>query len=265
MQWSEAILGHINALKPINITVDLTQKILGLMDLTRLVENDTESGMATFLESTKPPFGHVAAVCVYPEFIRLATAEFISTPVKVASVINFPKGDNTLEEVLVEINQALEAGAQEVDIVFPYHRYLAGERQYAQTFVSSCKAACGESLLLKVILETGVLKDPSIIADAAFDVLAAGADFVKTSTGKSDMGATLESVATLLLVVKHMLPQLKRPIGVKVSGGVKTLEQAAQYLQLADNIMGLAWAKPETFRIGASQLMQEVLANLNPH
>ncbi|MEQ1790288.1 MAG: hypothetical protein ABL857_07585, partial [Rickettsiales bacterium] len=153
-------------------------------------------------------------------------------------------------------------GAQEIDVVFPYSRYLAGETQYAHTFVSSCKAACGDAMTLKVILETGALNDIAIIADACFETLAAGADFVKTSTGKIAEGATLEAAATLLLVIRHMLPQLKHNVGLKISGGIRELQQAAQYIELADRIMGREWVTPDTFRIGASKLVDEIVKEM---
>ena len=137
---------------------------------------------------------------------------------------------------------------------------MAGERHYAQTFVSACKIACGDEVTLKVILETGVLGEITIIADAAYDALSAGADFIKTSTGKLTEGATLEAAATMLLVIQHITPQLKHHVGLKVSGGIRTLEQAAQYIELADAIMGRDWVKPSTFRIGASKLMDEIEA-----
>ena len=201
------------------------------------------------------PFGHVAAVCVYPAFARLVADTFAGTAIKTATVVNFPDGDQSLESVLIAINDALQDGANEMDVVFPYTRYLSGEKEFAKTFVSTCKAACGDKALLKVILETGVLKDPAVIAAAAQDVLAAGADFVKTSTGKVNEGATLEAAAVLLLVIQQMSSQLQRCVGLKVSGGIRTMEQAAQYVQLAELIMGREWVSPKTFRIGASKII----------
>jgi deoxyribose-phosphate aldolase len=182
MYWAEAIKEYTQALTPVKISTPFLQRLLGFVDFTRLEENDTESNIAAFCEKAQLPLGHVAAVCVYPQYVRLATAQFAGTPVKVATVANFPEGASSLETVLLEVGSALQDGAEEVDVVFPYHRYLAGEQQYAKTFVSSCKAACGEDVKLKVILETGVLLDPAIIADAALDALTAGADFIKTST-----------------------------------------------------------------------------------
>lgn len=259
MDWTEAIKEQIATLKPVRKSQEVVQRIFPLLDLTSLNDNDTEASIATFIQKALSSYGHVAAVCVYPQFIRLVADQFAGSKVKAATVANFPEGSSSLETVLLEIGSALEDGAQEIDVVFPYERYLAGERQYAQTFVSECKAACGHDVKLKVILETGALQDPAIIADAAYDAIAAGADFLKTSTGKMSEGATLEAAATLLLVIRHARSQISRPIGFKASGGIRSVDQAAQYVELADNIMGHDWVTPETFRIGASKLVDELL------
>lgn len=259
MQWSDAIKTYIDALKPVNMDAGVSERIYSLIDLTSLNEADTEEHIAQLLTKAESALGHIAAVCIYPRFLRLAVVELNGKPVKVATVANFPDGDASLETVLIEIGAALVDGAQEIDVVFPYHRYLAGERQYAHTFVATCKAACGDQAKLKVILETGALADTTIIADASYDVLAAGADFIKSSTGKIAQGATPEAVATMLLVAKHIYPQVKRRVGVKVSGGVKTLEQAARYVELADAILGKDKVTPDTFRIGTSRLVDELL------
>jgi deoxyribose-phosphate aldolase len=263
MQWAEVIREATETIKPVtNVSLPLLQRMLSLVDLTSLNANDTESGIAAFCEKAQLSFGHVAAVCVYPAFVRLVAAQFAGTAIKAATVANFPEGSSSLESVLLEIGAALQEGAQEIDVVFPYERYLAGEQQYARTFVAACKAACGDDVILKVILETGALLDPAIIADAALDALTAGADFIKTSTGKIAEGATLEAAATMLLVIKHATPQLKHNVGIKISGGVREIQQAAQYMQLADNIMGKDWVEPATFRIGASKLVDEIMKGM---
>lgn len=259
MYWGEAVKECLQALKPVETSPELKTRLLPLIDLTSLNDTDTEQSVAVFLEKAQSDFGHVAAVCLYPAFVRMAVAQFAGTPIKTATVVNFPHGSSSLDFVLLEIGRAIEDGAQEIDVVFPYHRYLAGEQQYARTFVETCKAACGKNVLLKVILETGVLKDPAIIADASLDALTAGADFIKTSTGKIPEGATLEAAATMLLVIRHVTPLLKRSVGIKISGGVREIPQAAQYVELADHIMGKGWATPSTFRIGASKLVDEIL------
>lgn len=258
MYWTDAIDEQLKRLKPIETSPQVLQRVTGLIDLTSLNASDTEASIAAFCEKAQTPYGHVAAVCVAPPFVRLVAAQFAGTPIKVATTANFPEGASSLESVLVEIGRALEDGAQEIDVVFPYHRYLAGEQQYASSFVAACKAACGD-VTLKVILETGVLLDSSIIADASLTALTAGADFIKTSTGKVPEGATLEAAATMLLVLHHAAPQLKRPVGIKISGGVRDVAQAAQYIELADNIMGREWVTPATFRIGASKLIDEIM------
>lgn len=261
MDWAGVVRKYVDALPSVDVSPALIQKLYHLLDLTSLNDSDTESSVAAFLENATSTLGHVAAVCVYPAFVRLAAAQLSGSPVKVATVANFPAGKMTIEDVLVVIGRALTDGAQEIDVVFPYQRYLRGERHYAHTFVEACKAACGEKVSLKVILETGVLKEPALIADASFDVLMAGADMIKTSTGKVSSGATLEAAATMLLVIKELSPQLKRPLGFKVAGGVRDIAKATQYLALADMIMGREWVSPSTFRIGASQLLQALMTH----
>jgi len=262
MQWDEAVPVAIKTIKPIHVDAPLLQRMLSVIDLTSLNADDTERGIAAFCEKAQLPFGHVAAVCIYPAFLRLVAANFAGTSIKVATVVNFPHGDSSLESVLLEIGDALQNGAEEIDVVFPYRRYLAGDKEYARTFVADCKAACGEKVSLKVILETGALRESNIIADASLTALTAGADFIKTSTGKIPEGATLEAAATMMLVVKQLTPQLKRKLGVKISGGVRDVAQAAEYMQLAENIMGRDWVEPETFRIGASKLVDEIMKGM---
>jgi deoxyribose-phosphate aldolase len=150
-------------------------------------------------------------------------------------------------------------------VVLPYQRYLAGDQLGARNFIAACKATSENNVIWKVILETGALIDPVIIADACRDALLAGADFVKTSTGKTPIGATPEAVAIMLLVVKRMACQMQRCIGVKVSGGVKTIQQAAQYLALAERVMGVQAVTANTFRLGASQLVDTMLNEHQAH
>lgn len=262
MQWSEAVNEHIAVLEPVKISPAVVMRLLSLVDLTSLNASDTEADIATLMEKARNAFGHVASVCVSPAHVGLVATQFAGSSIKAGTVANFPEGTDALEDVLIDIGVALRDGAQEIDVVFPYQRYLAGERQYAKTFVEACKAACGEQTLLKVILETGALGDHAIIADASYDVLAAGADFIKTSTGKITEGASLEAAATMLLVIKHMQPQLKRRLGFKASGGIRATQDATQYLALADQIMGYEWVSPDTFRIGASRLIDEMLKDV---
>ncbi len=259
MQLADAVKDAIKNLQPVEKSIPLMQRILGLIDLTSLNNNDTEAGIAAFCEKAQLMFGHVAAVCVYPRFVRLVAAQFANTPVKTATVVNFPEGDASLETVLLEIGAALEDGAEEIDVVFPYARYLGGDDEYARSFIEACKAACGEKVKLKVILETGMLVDLNMIASASHVALISGADFIKTSTGKVEQGATLEAAAAMLFVIRELQPRLQRTIGIKISGGVRDIEQAAMYVELADHIMGRDWVNATTFRIGASKLVDEMI------
>jgi deoxyribose-phosphate aldolase len=235
--------------------------ILKLIDLTSLNETDTELSIKTLCHKAVTPFGHVAAVCVYPKFVQQAKTLLQTTPVKIATVVNFPEGKDSLQQVLPLIAEALSDGANEIDVVFPYTQYLAGQRQMACNFIHQCKEACGDNIL-KVILESGALNDETIITEASRDALLAGADFLKTSTGKIAAGASLSAATAMLKVIKQLSGELKRPLGFKASGGIRTIEQAQQYLDLANQIMGTGWISPKTFRFGASQLLDEVVSSL---
>lgn len=240
-------------------TKETLQQLLSFIDHTSLNATDTEASMARFFELAQVPYGHVAAVCVYPRFVKLAKAAFKTSSTHVATVVNFPGGDGPLEESLIAIERALKEGADELDVVFPYTRYLAGQEKEAYDFVAACKRACGTAIL-KMILETGAFKNDSDIARASRMILNAGADFLKTSTGKGLPGATLETVSILLFAVKELTPVLKRSLGVKVSGGVRRVSDALPYMQLANQIMGSRFLSPATFRIGSSHLLADVTA-----
>jgi deoxyribose-phosphate aldolase len=259
----DKINDEIESIDVNEVNQETLPRIFSLLDLTSLNASDTEESIAFFCEKAQSPLGHVASVCTYPRFTKLLSAQFAGTPIKVSTVANFPAGTGTLESTLVEIGEALENGADEIDVVFPYLRYLSGEKQDALLFVTACKAACGDRVKLKVILETGVFSDTNVIAEASKGVIQSGADFIKTSTGKLNEGATLEAAVVVLFVIKEMSPIVRKEnhkeIGFKVAGGIKTIREAAQYLQLADHIMGRDWVSPATFRIGSSKLIDELL------
>jgi deoxyribose-phosphate aldolase len=233
------------------------QRIFSLLDLTSLNDTDTAETIAVLCSKAVTSLGHVAAVCVYPQFVKLAAELLAGTPVKIATVANFPHGADSQVAVLQTIQTALADGADEIDVVLPYQEYLAGKKLAACQLIQACKMACGQHLL-KVILESGTLKNPQIIAEASHDVLMAGADFLKTSTGKVSTGATLEAATVMLQTIKVLTPQLQRAVGFKVAGGVRTIAQANEYIHLATTIMGTEWVQPEHFRLGASQLVEEL-------
>jgi deoxyribose-phosphate aldolase len=241
---------------------DLAAEMLSLIDLTSLGESDTPEVIDALCKKAVTPAGHVAALCVYPQFVP-QVSHLVKTPaIKIATVVNFPAGRDTIDNVVNVIKASLLAGANEIDVVFPYERYLAGDRMGAQAFVRQCRAACPDEITLKVILETGAISDLDILSEISQDVILAGADFLKTSTGKTAMGATLEAAAVMLLAIKGLQPNIKRKLGFKASGGVRRLEDAAQYVELAKQIMGQEWVSPATFRLGASQLLDVLLNTL---
>ncbi|MBV9576215.1 MAG: deoxyribose-phosphate aldolase [Gammaproteobacteria bacterium] len=256
---SDISADDIRALKPSKINTQALKKMISLIDLTSLNQSDTASSIALFCKKADTSFGAVAAVCVYPQFVKQVATEFADTRIKTATVVNFPQGTAALEVVLAEIHLALTNGAQEIDVVFPYRSYLAGSTEHALQFVNACKMACANQALLKVILETGELQDLAKIAEASQIALIGGADFIKTSTGKVPLGASLEAVATILSVIRNLSPHLKQSAGIKISGGVRAIEQAMQYIQLTEMMMGASWVSADTFRIGASSLVDAII------
>src|SRR3712207_1455290 len=175
--------------------------ILGLIDHTSLNADDTPERIARLCEEAVTPRGAVAAVCVHPRFVAQAAAALEQTPVRVATVANFPSGTTDARGARREAEHALVDGANEVDVVLPYLAYAAGERDAALAVVRACREAT-DGATLKVILETGRLERPELIQRAALDVLELGADFVKTSTGKLKPGATPEAARVMLAAIR---------------------------------------------------------------
>ncbi|CAQ82605.1 MULTISPECIES: deoxyribose-phosphate aldolase [Photorhabdus] len=243
---------------------DLTaaaQRALSLMDLTTLNDNDTDDKVAALCHQAKSPAGNTAAICIYPRFIPLARKvlrEQGTPEIRIATVTNFPHGNDDIDIALAETHAAIAYGADEVDVVFPYRALIAGNEQIGFEMVKVCKEACAEAgVLLKVIIETGELKEVSLIRKAAEISIKAGADFIKTSTGKVPVNATLESAEIMIQVIHDM--GVGETVGFKPAGGVRTAEEAAQYLALADRIMGDKWADARHFRFGASSLLGDLL------
>ncbi|WP_122094254.1 deoxyribose-phosphate aldolase [Rahnella sp. Larv3_ips] len=246
---------------------DLTaaaQRALNLMDLTTLNEDDTDAKVIALCHQAKSPAGNTAAVCIYPRFIPIArkTLREQGTPdIRIATVTNFPHGNDDLEIALAETRAAIAYGADEVDVVFPYRALMAGNEQVGFEMVKQCKEACAAAnVLLKVIIETGELKQDALIRKASEIAIKAGADFIKTSTGKVPENATLHSAELMMTVIAEM--GVGKDVGFKPAGGVKTAEDAAQYLALVDRLLGREWADSRHFRFGASSLLASLLTTL---
>ena len=233
-------------------------RAVSMLDLTRLGDDDTPASVSAILKRAVTPAGPVAAVCVWPAFVSQAKKALAGTPVRIATVANFPHGRPDIADAVATTKQAVADGADEVDVVWPYNTWLNGNTAIARDLVSASKEACGPEAHLKVILETGRLQTAEAIAGSSRDAIAAGADFIKTSTGKTSVSASLEAAHIMLEAIRES----GKPVGLKPSGGIRTTGQAIAYLRLADGIMGPGWASPETFRFGASSLLDALLTTL---
>lgn len=226
-------------------------RALPLLDLTDLGEAMTTADADRLAARAVGPFGTVAAVCLWPRFVARAKQKLAGSGVRVATVVNFPAGGEDAAGVAAETRQALADGADEIDVVLPWRALQRGDAAVAQGMLRAVRKAVPRRRLLKVILETGELKEDALIAEACRIAVAAGADFLKTSTGKMPVGATPEAARIMLRAIRAA----DRPIGLKVAGGVRTVADAAAYLALAGRIMGAGWVSPATFRFGASGLL----------
>jgi deoxyribose-phosphate aldolase len=207
------------------------QQILGLIDLTSLNDNDATATIKNLCTKATTAFGSVPAICIYSRFIPIAKTELESRNIKIATVTNFPHGSNDLELALLETKLAITRGADEVDIVFPYHALIRGDVEIGESMIREAKKICGDKIL-KVIIESGELKTEELIKLASKISITNGADFIKTSTGK-------------------------------VSGGIQNVVEALKYLDLAEKIMGSQWINATNFRFGASGLLGDVITILN--
>lgn len=237
------------------------QRALGLMDLTTLNDDDTDDKIIALCHQAKSPAGKTAAICLYPRFIPLARKilrEQGTPDIRIATVTNFPHGNDDIDIAVAETKAAIAYGADEVDVVFPYRSLMMGDSQPGFALVKACKAVCqAANVLLKVIIETGELKQASLIRQASEIAIDAGADFIKTSTGKVSVNATPQSAAIMLQVIRDK--GVGERVGFKAAGGVRNVEDAAIYLQLADDIMGPGWVNSRHFRFGASSLLANLL------
>jgi deoxyribose-phosphate aldolase len=233
-----------------------------LMDLTTLNEDDTDQKVIQLCHNATTQAGNTAAVCIYPRFIPIARKtlnEMGATDIKIATVTNFPHGNDDLEIAFAETKAAVAYGADEVDVVFPYQALINGNEQVGFDLVAGCKAICGDTVLLKVIIESGELKTDALISLASQISINAGADFIKTSTGKVPVNATLASAKLMLEAIKTS----GKSVGFKAAGGVKNAQVAGDYIQLAQDIMGENWVDAAHFRFGASSLLGSLLAELD--
>lgn len=240
----------------------IAQQALSLMDLTSLTDNESSDDIIRLCQQAKSSAGNTAAICIFPRFIPLAKkilAEQGTPEIKVATVTNFPHGNDDVSIAVAETKAAVAYGADEIDVVYPYKSLIAGELHIGLELIEACKQVCPENVLLKVIIESGELQTPELIKLASEISICAGADFIKTSTGKVSVNATPAAAKAMLEVIK-----LKdHNVGFKAAGGVKNAQDAKIYIELASNILGDDWISPEHFRFGASSLLNSLLSTLN--
>jgi len=253
MNNTEKYLKEIPSLPPSREELSL---VLSLTDLTSLEGKDNEKSIGGLCE--KAIKLKTAAVCIYPSLVSAAKKQLKGTTIKVASVAGaFPSGQLPLKLRLQEAAFALSEGADEIDMVISRGKFLEGGHHAVSDEISAFKKICGPKKL-KVILETGELMSVENISNASNIAIDAGADFIKTSTGKIAMNATLEAVCAILLAIKDS----KKKIGIKPSGGIAYGDAAVTYLRLTRNILGEGWLNPQLFRFGASRLADTVFSQL---
>jgi deoxyribose-phosphate aldolase len=231
----------------------LARRAIALVDLTDLDDHTTSARVIQLCE--RATRHGTAAVCVWPDFVELASGLLSGTAVRVATVVNFPTGDERAFATGVLTERCLADGADEIDVVLPYRAFVAGDTGTAAAMLGTVRAASA-GRTMKVILETGELGDLDTVSRASRMAIDRGADFVKTSTGKSPVAATIDAARAMLFTIH----EADRPVGLKPSGGIRTVADAAAYLALADEVMGEGWAAPATFRFGASGLLDALVS-----
>jgi deoxyribose-phosphate aldolase len=234
-------------------------------DLTTLEGADTPGKVQALCakarrpDPTDPTVPPVAAVCVYPDLVGIAVAALRGSSVGIASVATaFPSGRAALEVKLADVRAAVAEGATEIDMVIDRGAFLAGRYTRVADEIRAVKAACGEAHL-KVILETGELATLDNVNRASWLAMFAGADFIKTSTGKTSPAATRPVIVVMLQAVRDHAEHSGRMVGVKAAGGIRTAKDAVRYLVLVNEVAGPQWLAPERWRFGASSLLNDLL------
>ncbi|MDD4416211.1 MAG: deoxyribose-phosphate aldolase [Proteiniphilum sp.] len=246
---------------------EVYKKLYGCIDLTTLNTTDTKESVWRFTEQvnsfdgTNPEVDNVAAICVYPNFVNIVK-EALTANVKIACVSGgFPSSQTFTEVKVAETSLAVADGADEIDIVFNIGLFLDEDYEKLCEEISEIKEAC-RNAPLKVILETGALKTAEKIHKASILSLYSGADFLKTSTGKGYLGATPEAVYVMCHAIKSYYSKTGLMIGLKVSGGIATAEDAVKYYTIVKEVLGEEWCNKNLFRIGASRLSDVLLSKI---
>lgn len=252
-----------------NDTEEVKRFLFSSMDYTTLKCTDSEQSVMAFVDRVnkwddeRPDLPHPAAICVYPCFASIVNECLEVDGVEIACVSgSFPSSQTFLEVKTVETALAIKDGATEIDMVMPVGRFLAGDEEGVTDEIREMKAVCGDDVRLKVILETGCLKTPENIRKASFLAMNAGADFIKTSTGKEAVSATPDAAYVMCQCIKEYYQQTGRKVGFKPAGGINSSMDAIIYYTIVKEVLGEEWLNHEHFRIGTSRLADVLLGEI---
>jgi deoxyribose-phosphate aldolase len=246
---------------------DLFIKLLGMLDMTTLEGSDNTERVIGLCNNSRfsvlnPGYPDAAAVCVYPSLVSVARKSLQGSGIRVASVAGgFPAGQTSLRIKMDEIRYALDEGADEIDTVISRGKLIEGSYSQVYDELSAMRESCG-SAHLKVILETGELPSVELVRKASEISILAGADFIKSSTGKINIGATPAAFLVMLDTIREYLEKTGKTVGIKAAGGIRTPAQALQYAALFSDVMGKSTLSKDYFRIGASSLAGEILKTI---
>ena len=251
-----------------NNTKEVKMFLLNSVELTTLKTTDSEDSVLKFVEKVNkfddvyPELGHVATVCVYPNFAKICHDTLENDEVEIACVSGcFPSSQSFIEVKVAETALALKDGATEIDMVIPVGKFLSGDYEGMCDEIAEIKAVCGEKKL-KTILETGCLKTSSNIKKASLLAMHAGADYIKTSTGKLEPAATPEAAFVMCQAIKEYHEKTGIQIGFKPAGGMKTVNDALSYYTIVKEVLGEKWLTNQWLRLGTSSLANKLLSEI---
>lgn len=265
----EAVRKIIAEKVPQNDTEEVKKFLFGSIELTTLKTTDSETSVLAFTERVNdfdneyPELPHVATICVYPCFAKTVAESLEVDGVEIACVSgSFPSSQARIEVKVAEASLAVADGATEIDIVMPVGKFLSGDYEGVSDEISEQKAACGEDVAMKVILETGAIKTASNIKKASILAMYAGADYIKTSTGKLEPAATPEAAYVMCQAIKEYYDETGIQIGFKPAGGINTVMDAITYYTIVKEVLGEKWLTNKWFRLGTSRLANMLLSEL---
>lgn len=262
----DKIVAGIRPLAEKNRNTEVYKRCFGFIDLTSLNSTDSHERIERFVtKAVEFPnrfsgIPGVASVCIYPAFVETAGLVISDSKMTITSVTGgFPASQTYLEVKMLETAMAVENGADEIDVVISLGEMLSGEYDLMGNEIETLRNEVGDDVVLKVILESGVLARPELIHRAAVIAMEAGADFIKTSTGKAAVSATPEAAVVMCMAIREFAERTGRRVGFKAAGGISTPQDAVLYYTIVERILGPQWLTPALFRIGASSLAGNLL------